>query len=155
MVQVETRHRADIAGKRLLTGGEAVVQSLIQQGVDTVFGLPGVQLDGLFAAFYDAREQIRVIHTRHEQAVAYMADGYAHATGREGVAVVVPGPGVLNAAAGLATAYSCNTPVLLLAGQIRSDLFDAGRGALHEIPNQFGLLHSVTKHVGRAVTPTE
>lgn len=155
MVQIEAPTRAEVAGPRTLTGGEALVESLIQQGVDTVFGLPGIQLDGLFAALYDARERIRVIHTRHEQATAYMADGYARVTGKEGVCVVVPGPGVLNAAAGLSTAYSCNTPVLLVAGQVRSDLIDAGRGALHEIPNQIGMLRSVTKHADRAVSPAE
>ena len=56
--------------------------------------------------------RIRVLHTRHEQATAYMADGYARVTGREGVCLVVPGPGLLNAAAALSTAYACNSPVL-------------------------------------------
>jgi acetolactate synthase I/II/III large subunit len=138
---------------RNMTGGEVLVASLLHQGVDTLFSLPGVQLDGLFAALYDACDRIRVIHTRHEQAAAYMADGYARVSGREGVCAVVPGPGVLNAAAGLATAYACNSPVLCVAGQVRSDLIDVGRGALHEIPDQLGLLRSVTKHATRAVTP--
>jgi thiamine pyrophosphate-dependent acetolactate synthase large subunit-like protein len=98
-IQVENHSALDVSETRLMTGGEAVVQSLIRQGVDTIFALPGVQLDGLFSALYDARDRIRVIHTRHEQAAAYMADGYARVSGREGVCVVVPGPGVLNAAA--------------------------------------------------------
>ena len=142
-----------LAGVHALTGGEALVASLVAYGVDTVFALPGIQLDGLFAALYDARDYLRVIHTRHEQAVAYMADGYARVSGKEGVCVVVPGPGVLNAAAGLATAYACNSPVLCIAGQVRSDLIDAGRGALHEIPNQIGVLGSVTKHAARIPAP--
>jgi acetolactate synthase-1/2/3 large subunit len=136
-----------------LTGGEALVASLVAHGVDTIFALPGIQLDGLFAALYDARDHLRVIHTRHEQAVAYMADGYARVSGKEGVCVVVPGPGVLNAAAGLATAYACNSPVLCIAGQVRSDLIDGGRGALHEIPNQIGVLGSVTRHAARIPAP--
>jgi acetolactate synthase-1/2/3 large subunit len=140
-------------GVQTLTGGEALVASLIAQGVDTLFALPGIQLDGLFAALYDARDHLRVIHTRHEQAVAYMADGYARVSGKEGVCVVVPGPGVLNAAAGLATAYACKSPVLCIAGQVRTDLIDGGRGALHEIPNQIGVLGSVTKHAARIPTP--
>ena len=60
-----------------LTGGEAIVQSLIAHGVDTLFGLPGVQNDYLYNALYDAQEKIKVYHTRHEQAAAYMALGYA------------------------------------------------------------------------------
>jgi acetolactate synthase I/II/III large subunit len=136
-----------------LTGGQALVQALKQHGVDTIFGLPGVQLDGFFDALYDEQDAIRIIHTRHEQAAAYMADGYARVTGREGICTVVPGPGLLNAAAALSTAYSCNSPVLAIAGQIRSDLIDVGTGALHEIPNQIGMVRSVTKHAGRADTP--
>lgn len=142
-----------LPGVHTLTGGEALVSSLVAHGVDTVFALPGIQLDGLFAALYDAQDSLRVLHTRHEQAVAYMADGYARVSGKEGVCVVVPGPGVLNAAAGLATAYACNSPVLCIAGQVRSDLIDAGRGALHEIPNQIGVLSSVTKDTTRIPAP--
>lgn len=84
------------------------MQGLVAQGVDVVFGLPGVQLDWLFDALYQARDAITVYHTRHEQAVSYMADGYARTTGRVGVCLVVPGPGLLNAMAGLATAYACS-----------------------------------------------
>ena len=104
-----------------MTGGDALADMLIRNGVDTLFGLPGVQLDGFFNALWARSEQLRVIHTRHEQAAAYMADGYARVTGREGVCVVVPGPGLLNAAAALSTAYACNSPVLCVTGQIRSD----------------------------------
>jgi acetolactate synthase-1/2/3 large subunit len=141
-----------IGEPRRLTGGQALVESLKRHGVDTIFGLPGIQLDGFFHALYDARDQIRVIHTRHEQATAYMADGYARVTGREGVCCIVPGPGLLNAAAALSTAYSCNSPVLCLTGQIRSDLIDRDTGVLHEIPNQIGMIRSVTKHAARATT---
>lgn len=140
---------------RPMTGGQAAVAMLKRHGVNTIFGLPGVQLDGIFDALYEEREAIRVIHTRHEQATAYMADGYARVTGKEGVCLVVPGPGLLNASAGLATAYACNSPVLCLTGQIRSDLIEVGRGLLHEIPNQLGLARSVTKHAARAMTPQE
>jgi acetolactate synthase-1/2/3 large subunit len=126
---------------------------LKRQGVDTLFALPGVQLDGFFEALYDERDSFNVLHTRHEQATAYMADGYARVSGKEGVCVVVPGPGLLNATAALSTAYSCNSPVLVLTGQIRSDMIEVGRGLLHEIPNQLGMIRSVTKHAARATTP--
>src|SRR6476620_10747767 len=104
-----------------MTGGQALAQSLKVYGVATIFALPGAQLDNFFDALYEEREHIRVIHTRHEQTTAYMAFGYAQATGRVGVCLVVPGPGLLNAGAGICTAYACNAPVLCLAGQIASD----------------------------------
>ena len=128
-----------------LTGGQALVQSLLREGVDTIFGIPGVQLDWAYNALYDAGDKIRVIHCRHEQATAYMADGYARSTGKVGVYLVVPGPGVLNTTAALSTAYACNSQVLCLTGQIQSDAIDVGRGLLHEIPDQIGLLGHLTK----------
>jgi len=76
-----------------MTGAQAIVQSLKQYGVNMVFGLPGVQLDQVFDALYDERESISVLHTRHEQATAYMAFGYTQATGKSGVGLVVPGTG--------------------------------------------------------------
>jgi acetolactate synthase-1/2/3 large subunit len=68
-----------------MTGGQALVQQLLRQGIDTIFGLPGVQLDFVFDALWEERDRIRVIHTRHEQATAYMADGFARSTGRVGL----------------------------------------------------------------------
>ena len=75
----------------LKTGGEAIVEALIAHGVDTLFGLPGVQNDWLYNALFDNRDKIHVIHTRHEQGTAYMALGYAQATGQPAVFNVVPG----------------------------------------------------------------
>jgi acetolactate synthase-1/2/3 large subunit len=138
-----------------LTGGQALVESLKREGVDTVFGLPGIQLDWAFDALYAARDRIKVVHTRHEQATAYMADGYARTTGNVGSFIVVPGPGVLNAAGALSTAYSTNSPVLCITGQIQSDLIDIGRGMLHEVDDQLGMLRHVTKWNARAMTPNE
>lgn len=138
-----------------LTGGQALVEALKVHGVDTIFGLPGIQLDWAFDALWAEQHNIRVIHARHEQATASMADGYARSTGKVGVALVVPGPGVLNATAALSTAYACNSPVLMLTGQIQSDLIDAGRGLLHEIHDQLGLLRHLTKWAERSMTPVE
>jgi acetolactate synthase I/II/III large subunit len=138
-----------------LTGGQALVQSLLNEGVDTIFGIPGVQLDWAYNALYDAGDKIRVVHCRHEQATAYMADGYARSTGKVGVYLVVPGPGVLNTTAALSTAYACNSPVLCLTGQIQSDAIDVGRGLLHEIPDQIGLLRHLTKWAGSAMSPSD
>ena len=79
-----------------MTGGEAIVDGLLRHGIDTVFGLPGVQVYGLFDAFARASNRIRLINARHEQTTAYMALGYACATGRPSAYAVVPGPGVMN-----------------------------------------------------------
>ena len=127
------------------TGGEAVVEALVNHGMQMLFGLPGVQNDWLYNALYDARDKIKVIHTRHEQGAAYMALGYALATGEPMVFNVVPGPGVLNASAGLATAYGLNAKVFCLTGQIPSAEIGKGRGQLHEIPHQPEVLRGLTK----------
>ena len=138
-----------------MTGGGALVEMLRRHGVDTVFALPGVQNDALFVAFYDAGEALRVIHTRHEQGAAYMAFGYARATGKVGTYAVVPGPGFLNTTAALATAYATNAPVLCISGQIPSDLIGRGFGLLHEIPDQLGILQRLTKWAARIDHPTQ
>ncbi len=92
-----------------MTGGQAIIRSLKQYGVDTIFGLPGLQLDHFFNALYDDGNSIRAIHPRHEQGAAYMAYGYAMSSGKVGTFAVVPGPGLLNTTAALATAYGCYT----------------------------------------------
>ncbi len=136
-----------------MTGGQVLARSLVQEGVDTLFALPGVQLDWAFDGLYDLRDAITVYHTRHEQATAYMADGYARTTGRVGVCMVVPGPGVLNAGAALATAYATSSPVFCLAGQVDSRGIDQDLGLLHEVPQQLSILRSVTKWARRARKP--
>jgi acetolactate synthase-1/2/3 large subunit len=138
-----------------MTGGKALVEMLRRQGVDTVFALPGVQNDALFVAFYDVGEALRVIHTRHEQGAAYMAYGYARASGKIGAYAVVPGPGLLNTTAALSTAYATNAPVLCISGQIPSDMIGRGFGLLHEIPDQLGVLRTLTKWAARINHPTQ
>jgi acetolactate synthase-1/2/3 large subunit len=153
--RVGVREPAEARRPRPMTGGQALVASLIANDIDTLFALPGVQLDGAFDALYEERDRIRVIHPRHEQAAAYMADGFARTTGKVGACMVVPGPGLLNTTAALSTAYACNSPVLCVTGQIQSDLIEFGRGLLHEIPNQLAMIRSVTKQAERAVNPAE
>ena len=138
-----------------MTGGGALVEMLRRHGIDTLFALPGVQNDALFVALYDAGEAIRVIHPRHEQAAAYMAHGYARASGRVGAYAVVPGPGVLNTTAALATAYATNAPVLCISGQIPSNLIGRGFGLLHEVPDQLAILRGLTKWAERINHPSE
>src|SRR3977135_243869 len=136
-----------------MTGGGALVEMLSRHGVDTLFALPGVQNDALFVALYDAGDKIRVIHPRHEQAAAYMAFGYARASGKVGAYAVVPGPGVLNTTAALATAYATNAPVLCISGQIPSNLIGRGFGLLHEVPDQLAILRGLTKWAARIDHP--
>jgi len=138
-----------------LTGGQAVVRSLIKEGVDTVFGLPGVQNDWLYNAFYDYKDEIKVIHTRHEQGAGYMALGYNLASGKVGVANIVPGPGFLNSSAALATAWGLNAKVLSLVGQIPQKAQGKGKGVLHEIPDQLAIQKQLTKWANRATSPSE
>jgi acetolactate synthase-1/2/3 large subunit len=136
-----------------MTGGEAFVAGLLAHGVATVFGLPGAQIYGLFDALQRAQPRVRVIGARHEQACSYMALGYARATGRPSVCVVVPGPGVLNAGAGLLTAFGGNQPVLCVTGQVPLAFLDKGRGHLHEMPDQLATLRSFTKWAERMEYP--
>lgn len=135
----------------IMTGGEAIVQGLVAHGVNTVFGLPGAQIYGLFDGF--AKAQLKVIGARHEQACGYMAFGYARASGKPGVFSVVPGPGVLNASAALLTAFGCNEPVMCLTGQVPSAYLGKGRGHLHEMPDQLATLRSFIKWAERIEYP--
>ena len=139
---------------RMVTGGEAIVDAILAHGVDTVFALPGVQTYPLMDALKNAETSIRVIGPRHEQTAAYMAMGYARATGRPGVFSVVPGPGVLNAGAALCTAVAVNAPLLLLTGQVPASFLGRGRGHLHEIPDQRATLASFIKWAERIPNAT-
>lgn len=133
-----------------MTGGQAVVQALQREGVECVFGLPGVQIMGIYDAFY-GQSDVKLITVRHEQTTTYMADGYARVTGKPGVGLVVPGPGIQNASAALGTAYSCSSPVLLVAGQIESYMLGQDKGALHEINDQLDIVRPITKWCQRVL----
>jgi acetolactate synthase-1/2/3 large subunit len=138
----------------VMTTGDAIVESLIAHGVDTVFGIPGAHMYDFNDALARRRDAIRFITARHEQGAAYMAYGYAKSSGRVGVYSVVPGPGVLNSAAALCTAYGATAPVLCITGNIMSHLIGRGRGQLHELPDQLALLRGLTKWAERIDHPT-
>jgi acetolactate synthase-1/2/3 large subunit len=138
-----------------VTCADSIVAGLIDQGVDTIFGIPGGQTYEVFDAIHRRRDDLRLVTGRHEQGVAYMALGYALASGRESVYSVVPGPGVLNSSAALSTAYVRNAPVLCLAGQIPSDVIGRGIGFLHDIPDQTGVLERLTKSTELVCDPSE
>jgi acetolactate synthase-1/2/3 large subunit len=130
-----------------------IVDRLIDHGVDTLFGIPGAQTYALFDALAQRKKDIRLVIARHEQGAAYMAYGYAKSTGRPGVYCVVPGPGVLNTTAALATAH--NAPVLCITGQVPSEFLGVGHGMLHELPDQLNTLRTLTKWAARINYPSE
>ncbi len=131
-----------------------MVRSIYREGVRVIFGLPGVQLYHAMDALYD-EPGIRFITTRHEQATTYMADGYARASGDIGTAMVVPGPGLQNAGAGIGNAYAASSPVLVIAGQINRDNIGKDVGILHEVNDQLEIVRPVTKWRARALRAGE
>jgi acetolactate synthase I/II/III large subunit len=138
----------------VMSGAQALIRSLAREGVEVIFGLPGVQIMDAFDALYH-EPSIRLVLVRHEQSAAYMADGYARTTGKVGVALVVPGPGALNAAAGLGTAYATSSPVLLVSGQMETYNLGQRRGALHEIDDQLDVFRPITKWNARTTQVEE
>ena len=137
-----------------MTGGEAVVEALKREGVEYLFSIPGVQIMGVYDALY-GEKGLRLVVVRHEQTALYMADGYARVTGKPGVGLVVPGPGVQNALAAVGTAYACSSPVLLLAGQIETKDLGRDGGALHEVNDQLDMVRPVTKWCKRVMRVEE
>ena len=137
-----------------MTGAQALTRSLVREGVEVVFALPGVQIMEAFNALYD-EPSLRLVLVRHEQSAAYMADGYARTTGKPGVAMVVPGPGALNATAALGTAFASSSPVMLISGQIESYNLGVNRGALHEIGEQLDVFKHLTKWCDRTTESYE
>ena len=138
----------------LMTGGQAVVRALRAEGVEVVFGLPGVQIMHIYDGFFDV-DEVRLITVRHEQTATFMADGYARTTGKPGVALVVPGPGAYNAGAGMATAYAASSPVLLIAGQVASSAIGQDQGALHDVHDQLEFMKPVTKWNSRVLSASD
>ena len=120
--------------QKLVTAGQAIVDGLVRNGVRQIFGIPGVHTYSLIDALYERRAELRFIGTRHEQGAAYMAYGYAKASGRVGTYTCVPGPGVLNTTGALCTAYASNAPVLCVTSEIFSQEIGKGHGILHELP---------------------
>jgi len=126
------------------TGGEWVVAALQAEGVRHVFGLPGIHNLAIYDALLRQSDIVHIL-SRHEQGAAFMADGYARASGRPGVVVVTTGPGATNALTPLVESYAGSQPVLLLMSDIASSLIGKGLGALHEVPNQIDCFRPVCR----------
>jgi len=126
-----------------LTGAQILVESLIKEGVDTIFGLPGGAVLDIYDALYDYGQSIRHILVRHEQGAVHAADGYARATGKVGVALVTSGPGATNTVTGIATAYMDSVPIVVFTGQVPTKLI--GNDAFQEA-DIVGITRPCTKH---------
>ncbi len=123
-----------------MKGGEAIIKSLTDQGVDTVFGYPGGVLLPLYDVIYDS--DIRHILVRHEQCAAHAADGFARASGKVGVCIGTSGPGATNLITGIATAYMDSSPIVAIAGQVATGLI--GNDAFQEV-DTIGITMPITK----------
>jgi acetolactate synthase-1/2/3 large subunit len=125
------------------TGSHVLIESLLAQGCDTVFGIPGVATLPIYDAFLD-HQDIRPIGVRHEQAAVFMADGHARSTGRIAVALTSAGPGALNSVTAMATAYNDSVPLLHIVNENPAHVRNAERGYFHDISDQFGIFRDVT-----------
>jgi 5-guanidino-2-oxopentanoate decarboxylase len=134
--------------------GVATLQLLARYGVDTVFGIPGVHTLE-FCRGLDSDQSIRHIRARHEQGAGFMADGYARASGKPGVALVISGPGVTNAATALGQSYADSIPVLLLSAEPPTNSLGKGFGVLHEITSQSAVTAPLTAFSATAYTPQD
>jgi len=137
----------------IMTTADAAIATLVANGIDKVYALPGLHNDHLFDAMYKVRTRLQVIHPRHEQTAGYMAVGAALSTGKPQVCAVVPGPGLLNCASALLTAEGVCAPVLALVGQIPQRDIDRNYGHLHEVRDQLGMARHFTKYAERINAP--
>lgn len=127
----------------LLTGAEILIETLIEQGVDTIFGYPGGAVLNIYDVLYDKSKQINHILTAHEQGAAHAADGYARATGKTGVVIATSGPGATNLVTGIATAYMDSVPMIAITGNVSTELI--GRDSFQEVFIT-GITMPITKH---------
>ena len=134
---------------------DIMIDGLLADGIDTLFGIPGAQTYPIFDACQRSDGKIKVIAPRHEQGAAYMAMGYARSSGRASACSVVPGPGLLNASAGLATAAGVNAPVICLTGEVPAQFIGSGRGHLHELKDQLATLQGLLKWAGHIAEPDQ
>ncbi|NAX21057.1 acetolactate synthase 3 large subunit [Vibrio sp. V39_P1S14PM300] len=127
----------------MLSGAEMVVQSLIEEGVEQIFGYPGGSVLDIYDALHEKTDKIKHVLVRHEQAATHMADGYARATGKPGVVLVCSGPGATNTITGIATAYMDSVPMIVISGNVPTNLI--GNDAFQEC-DIVGVSRPVVKH---------
>ncbi|MDA9556304.1 acetolactate synthase 3 large subunit [Vibrio sp.] len=126
-----------------LSGAEMIVQSLINEGVEQIFGYPGGSVLDIYDALHAKPDQIKHVLVRHEQAATHMADGYARSTGQPGVVLVCSGPGATNTVTGIATAYMDSIPMIVISGNVPNSLI--GNDAFQEC-DIVGVSRPIVKH---------
>lgn len=139
-----------VEAEKRTRGGDAVLRALVANGVDTIFGIPGVHTLDIYDALID-QGNVQHILARHEQGAGYMADGYARATGKPGVALIVTGPGITNASTAIGQAYADSAPVFIIATNQERRHLDKMVGNLHEMTDQMGFMAPITKWSNRAM----
>ena len=127
----------------LLTGAEILIKSLLDEGVETIFGYPGGAVLNIYDELYKYKEQIHHVLTCHEQGAAHAADGYARATGKVGVCLATSGPGATNLVTGIATAYMDSVPMVAITGNVAKPLL--GKDSFQEV-DITGITMPITKH---------
>jgi thiamine pyrophosphate-dependent acetolactate synthase large subunit-like protein len=137
-----------------VSGAHRLVECLLAEGVDLLFGIPGVGTLAVYDAFIDHPE-LRHIEVRHEQSAVFMADGYARASGRVGVAFTSNGPGALNTITAMATAHNDSVPVLHLVSENPPEVRRKGKGHFHDISDQFGVFRPVIGHAAQVALADE
>lgn len=135
-----------------ITGSEALLKTLIAEGVDTIFGYPGGQAIPIFDSLYDYQEQLKLVLVRHEQGATHAAQGYARVSGKVGVNIVTSGPGATNTITGIADALMDSTPIVVITGQVPSPLL--GTDAFQEV-DVIGITQPITKWAYQVRKPEE
>lgn len=126
-----------------LNGSQIIMECLLEQGVDTVFGYPGGTVINIFDALYEYRDRLRHILTSHEQGATHAADGYARSTGKTGVVIATSGPGATNTVTGIATAHMDSIPMVIITGNVAIPLL--GKDSFQEV-DIVGVTMPITKH---------
>src|SRR6202521_4240544 len=129
--------------QRFPRGAEILIEALLHEGVDSIFGYPGGAVLHIYDELWRARDRITHYLVRHEQGAVHMAEGYARASGRVGVALVTSGPGATNAVTGIADAYMDSTPMVVISGQVGTALI--GNDAFQEV-DFVGITRPCSKH---------
>lgn len=152
MVETDARD-STVAGDALgaATAAQLAISTLHANGVEAVFGIPGVHTLALYDALRDS--PMRHILARHEQGAGFMADGYARASGRPGVAIIITGPGITNVATPVGEAFSDSSPVFVLSSNSERAYVDRMRGTLHDLKDQLGVMAAVTSWNARVDDP--
>ncbi len=128
--------------KQHITGAQALMEALLHEGVDTIFGYPGGAITPVFDAMYDYYDKLHYVLTRHEQGATHAAQGYARVSGKVGVCLVTSGPGATNTITGIGDALMDSTPMVVITGQVGASLL--GTDAFQEI-DMVGITQPITK----------